>query len=271
MICAKDAPRYESPREKGSSLPEKINVLAVIQARMCSTRLPGKILFDLAGKPVLRHVIERLSRCEKVGKIVVATTVLPEDDIVFKSALEWGTDCVRGSSQDVLSRFDLAAKTYPCDAVMRVTSDCPLIDPWLCDDIIDFYNKIGSLYVTNAGPNSSTRTFPRGLDCEVFSSGLLAEANERATEDYEREHVTPYMYWKNSNISYYKDNADHSNLRWTLDTPEDYELIKLLYSEIYRPGKPFSWREALDAQLSHPEWIGINSEVKQKQVRQNIV
>jgi spore coat polysaccharide biosynthesis protein SpsF len=261
----------KDPRERGFGLPDKTNVLAVIQARMGSTRLPGKIMLDLMGKPVLRHVVDRISLCAGVGRVVVATTTLPEDDAVFRAALGWGVGCVRGSSQDVLSRFALAAKTYPSDAVMRVTSDCPLIDPWLCDDIIDFYNKIGSLYATNAGPNSSTRTFPRGLDCEVFSSGLLTEANERATEDYEREHVTPYMYWKNSNISYYKDSVDHSYLRWTLDTPEDYELIKLLYSEIYRPGKPFSWREALDAQLSRPEWIGINSEVKQKQVRQNIV
>jgi spore coat polysaccharide biosynthesis protein SpsF len=255
---------------------------------MGSTRLPGKVMLDLCGKPVLWHVADRLRHAKLVDRIVVATTDLPEDDIIYESALEWGVDCARGSSTDVLSRYFAAAEAFPCEAVARVTSDCPLIDPGVCDEVIGFYwrGNGGCQYVSNSGADLANRSYPRGLDCEVFSAGLLAEAHRNAAKGYEREHVTPYMYWNNASVHYYKYAEDLSGLRWTLDTPEDYELISLIYKELYRQAgssaaaggagnygagadgsPPFSWLDALAVYDAHPEWAAINSNVEQKQIQ----
>ena len=269
----------------------RVRTAAIVQARMGSTRLPGKVMLDLCGRPVLWHVVGRLRRAKAIDRIVVATTDLPEDDIIYNSALEWGVDCSRGSSTDVLGRYFGAAEEFPCDAVVRVKSDCPLIDPGLCDDIIRFFWRGGYRYVTNAGGDPTNRTYPRGLDCEVFCRGLLAEAHRNASCAHEREHVTPYMYWKNSSVYFYKNAEDHSWLRWTLDTPEDYELISLLFNHLNKNGAgggtasagvgsptgpevgpfasaaPFTWRDALAACDAHPEWAAINAHVEQKAVK----
>lgn len=233
---------------------------------MGSTRLPGKVMLDLCGKPVIWHVIDRLRRSKMINNIVVATTDLPEDTQIYEVVRSWGVNVFRGSSDNVLSRYYHAAKAYPCDTVIRVTSDCPLIDPGICDKIISFYHSHTYLYVSNSGADMKNRTYPRGLDCEVFSFDLLEEARNNATEPYEREHVTPYMYWKNESVHYYKNEVDYSHLRWTLDTPEDYELISYIYKILYDEDKLFTWQDVLAAYTLHPDWHDLNEMIKQKDI-----
>lgn len=167
---------------------------AIIQARMGSTRLPGKILKDLMGKTVLQHVIERVQQAKNIDEIIIATTTLAQDDVVADEALKCGANYFRGSENDVLARYYGAAKENNVDIVVRITSDCPLIDPFVTDEIIRYF-KQDNMYdiVTNAGSDLSKRTFPRGLDTEVFSFQSLERAYQQADKDYQHEHVTPYI------------------------------------------------------------------------------
>lgn len=243
-----------------------MKVVAIIQARMGSTRLPGKVMMKIKGKTVLDHVIERVRQSNEIDDIVIATTIKNQDDAIVEELERLGAKYYRGSEDDVLSRYYYAAVENKADVVVRITSDCPLIDPKVMDEIISFYKKNEYVYVANAGPDSTQRTFPRGLDTEVFSSKQLKIAHDEAKEKYQREHVTPFIYENNNKIFYYKNNVDYSKYRWTLDTPEDFELITLVYEELYKEKHNFYLNEIIELFERKSELFSINAHIEQKKL-----
>lgn len=240
---------------------------AIIQARMGSTRLPGKILKDLMGKTVLRHVIERVQQAHSIDEIIIATTMLDQDDAVAHEAVKCGVKYFRGSEEDVLARYYLAAKETDADTVVRITSDCPLIDPLVTDEIVNFFNE-KQVYdiVTNASSDLSKRTYPRGLDTEVFTFDVLEQAFKKADKPYQREHVTPYIYENSSEIYYYRNQSDYSMYRWTLDTEKDFALIKEIYGHLYKGTHDFYLSDILKLFEEYPELLNINSHIEQKKL-----
>lgn len=241
---------------------------AIVQARFGSTRLPGKIFKDICGKPVLWHVVNRLSHSKLLDKIIVATTILPEDDVVEKFCTENNILFSRGSSEDVLSRYYEAAKKFEAEIVIRITSDCPVIDPQILDTMIEEFTAASKTKNIDYMSNSIQRTFPRGLDVEIFTFDVLEKIFNEAVQTYEREHVTPYIYqhpeiFKIKNFAGEKDYSFH---RWTVDTPADYELIKKIYDELYDPEKIFLFSDILKLFEQQPDLININQHIKQKRL-----
>jgi len=240
---------------------------AIIQARMGSTRLPGKVMKDLLGKPVLWHDIQRIKQSELIDEIIIATTTKKQDQVIYEKALEWGVKAFRGSEEDVLKRYYDAAAENGVDTVVRITSDCPLIDPQVIDEIITYYNDNNYTLVTNAGSNLENRTYPRGFDTEVFSFNVLEEAFNKAEERYQREHVTPFIYENYDDIYYYKNDKDLSNYRLTLDTKEDYELIKAVYDKLYKGKHNFYLNEIIELLDNNKELLKLNEKIKQKKLK----
>lgn len=241
------------------------NKVVIVQARIGSTRLPGKIFKPLAGKPMLWHVVNRLSYSKVIDKIIIATTTLPEDDQVEKFCCENNISFYRGSSNDVLSRYYEAAKLYEADFIIRVTSDCPVIDPFIIDSmLLNFINEVHIDYLSN----SIQRTFPRGLDAEIFTFSALEKTFNEAKLDYEHEHVTPYIYHNPDRfiIKNFANEVDLSFNRWTVDTIEDLKLIEEIYNSLYQKDKIFSFNEILQLIKTRPELAKINQDIKQKKL-----
>ncbi|MBV1820136.1 cytidylyltransferase domain-containing protein [Clostridium cochlearium] len=244
-----------------------MKIVCIVQARVGSTRLPGKVLKKICGKTVLEHDIDRLRRIKNIDEIIIATTTLERDNAITKECEKLGVKCFRGSEEDVLSRYYCAAKENNADVVVRVTSDCPLIDPEVSENIIQFYldNKDKYDYVSN----TIERTYPRGLDTEVFSFRVLEKAFKESKLQRDREHVTPYI-WDNSNIFKlycYKNNVDYSELRWTLDTKEDFKLINKIYKYMYTyKCNCFCMKDILNLYDKYPMLVKINRGVEQKKL-----
>lgn len=243
-----------------------MKIIIISQARMTSTRLPGKVLKEVLGKSLLEYHIERLLQVELADKLVIATTTNDTDQPIVELCEKLGVAYYRGSEEDVLSRYYEAAAQFGADVVIRVTSDCPLIDPGVVDKVIGMYidNRDTYDYVSNA----LKRTYPRGLDTEVFSMATLEKAYKEAREQPEREHVTPYVYrhpelFRLANCG---GSADYSQHRWTVDTPEDFELIRLILEELYPVNERFTWLDVLELLSKHSEWVEINAGVEQKEV-----
>ena len=216
-----------------------MKTLVVVQARMGSTRLPGKVLADLGGRPLLTFLLERLAVLP--WERVVATSALDRDDAVATAAADAGVEVVRGPEQDVLARFALALQTYTPDVVVRLTADCPLTDPALVRAAVDQQRTTGADYVSN----TVERTFPDGLDVEVVRAPVLAQAAAEATDQFDREHVTPFVYRHPERFTHevLRNDDDLSAERWTVDTPEDLEFVR---SVVDRLGSgPFGWRDVL--------------------------
>ena len=243
-----------------------MKTVIIVQARMTSTRLPGKVLKEVLGKPLLAYQLERLRRVKLADEIVLATTTNQTDDVLASFAAKEEIRCYRGDEQDVLDRYYQAAILAEADVIIRVTSDCPLIEPAIIDEVSQvYYETPGGDYVSNA----LSRTYPRGLDVECFSFKVLEIAWKNANKAYEREHVTPYLYQQDVFIKKeVKAEADYSGYRWTVDTQEDYELVRLLLEELYRIQPYFSWREVLSVLEKHPEWKLINAEIEQKKLEE---
>jgi spore coat polysaccharide biosynthesis protein SpsF len=241
-------------------------VTIIIQARIGSTRLPNKIFKPLAGKPVVWHVLNRLSFTKQIDKIIIATTTLQEDDRVEEFCATNKISFYRGSSDDVLSRYYEAAKKFNTEIIIRITSDCPVIDPAILDKMIQEYIDSNKIQKLDYLSNSIVRTFPRGLDVEIFSFEALEKTFLEAKQNYEHEHVTPYIYQHPEifNIKNYASGIDFSFHRWTVDTEEDYQLISKIYDELYRPGKIFLFEDILRLFERKPELLSINQNVKQK-------
>lgn len=242
------------------------SVVAIIQARMGSARLPGKVMKDLYGKTVLAHDIERLKQAKKLDDIVVATTVDKKDDKIAIEAFECGVKVFRGSEEDVLNRYYHAARENFADIIVRITSDCPFVDPLIIDEMIDFFKSGSFDIVSNAGSDLSKRTYPRGLDVEIFTFASLEDAFKNAKKKYQKEHVTPYIYEHAKNCFYYKNNEDYSHHRWTLDTAEDWILVQKIYEKLYHGKHDFYLMEILYLMETNPELFEINIDVKQKEL-----
>lgn len=243
-----------------------MKTVVIIQARMGSTRLSGKVMKILIDKTVLAHDIERVNQSQLIDDIIIATTNSETDDIIVKEAERCGVKVFRGSENNVLSRYYYAAKENKADIVIRITSDCPLIDPVIIDKVIDFYKNNKYDIVTNAGIDISKRTFPRGLDVEIFSFDKLEEAFINAIEPYQLEHVTPYIY-EHGVIGNYINNVDYSKYRWTLDTDEDWTLINEIYRHLYHGKHNFYFEHVLRLMEKYPELSQINEHVEQKKVK----
>lgn len=240
---------------------------AIIQARMGSTRLSGKVMKKLQGKTVLSHVIERVKQSKYIKTIVIATTVNDSDKIIEREAHRCHVEVFRGSEEDVLSRYYNAAKEFELDLIIRITSDCPLIDPHIIDEMVKYYLGGQHGIVTNAGSDLKNRTYPRGLDTEIFSFEWLEKAYYNAKEKYQREHVTPYIYEYCENIYYYKDQENNANHRWTLDTKEDFYLIEEIYKRLYNGKHDFYISDILGVFVENPELIEINRHIEQKKLK----
>ncbi len=241
-------------------------IVAIIQARVGSTRLPGKVLLDLKGKTVLNHVVDRVKKSKYIDEVIVATTDLEQDDKIVDECKKIGCKYFRGSESDVLSRYYLCAKENKADIVIRITSDCPLIDHLVIDEMLGFYLKSNYRLVTNAG-DIHNRTYPRGLDTEIFDFNALENAYKNANKDYQKEHVTPYIYENEKDIYYYKNDIDYSKYRLTLDTKEDFELIKRIYDFLYIDSKDFYLDDILKVMITNKQLENINSHIKQKALK----
>ncbi len=221
----------------------ELKTVLITQARIGSTRLPGKVLMEINQTPLLKIHLDRLKKSKNIDKIIVATTDNVEDNIIDKLASEWGYEVFRGSENDVLDRFYKAVKDLNPLWVVRVTSDCPLIDPILVDKVIEVTQAESEDY----GSNAIDETFPDGQDVEVFKFTALENAWMNAKKESEREHVTPYIK-NNSNrkgenifsLLSYKNNIDYSKIRMTVDEPSDFELINKVITEL---GFNKSWLE----------------------------
>lgn len=242
-------------------------VVAIIQARMGSTRLPGKIMKKICDKTVLNHVIARVKQSKLIHEIVIATTDSEKDNLIVEEAKSCGVKYFRGSEDDVLSRYYFAAKENDANIVVRITSDCPLIDPFITDNIIQFYLENNYDVVTNGGSDLAQRTFPRGLDTEVFSFLELETAFNNATEKYQKEHVTPYIYEKTNSVYYFKSNVDYSDYRWTLDTEEDYKLISIIYDNLYTGTHDFYFENILKFIEKNKYLTKLNNHIQHKPVK----
>lgn len=235
----------------------------IIQARQGSTRLPGKVLSKVLGRSLLSYQIERLKRVATPSRLVVATTCQERDDSIVELCEQEGVECYRGSEENVLDRYFRAAKYYRASTVVRLTADCPLIDPAVVDWLAKayFHSAPRCHYARNRG-------LPRGMDVEIFSFESLAAAHQRAKHPEEKEHVTPFIYRHPSlfNTCYFDWTPPLPSWRWTVDTSEDWELIRLLIEYLY-PTKPhFTLADLAEAMITHPHWAEINSHVRQKEL-----
>lgn len=238
----------------------------IVQARMGSSRLPGKVLMKIQDKTILEHVFDRLKQCKKVDEIILATTLEESDNPIAGLNFE-NVNIFRGDEMNVLSRYYEAASLHHLDVVVRVTSDCPLIDPNLIDSMVEMLISSPDInFVSNAGQDPSQRTYPRGLDVEVFYFSDLKHAYETTQVPYHKEHVTPYLYENCDNIYYYLNDVDYSKYRLTLDTQEDYDAINRLYKYLYKGQHDFYLKEIVDCLEMHPEIAKINKEIKQKSI-----
>ena len=246
-------------------------IVAIIQARIGATRLPGKVMKELAGEPVLYHVVERTRRTTGLEKVIVATTIKPQDDVIENFCKRQDYDVFRGSSDDVLSRYYEAAKKVGADSVVRITADCPLIDPFVVAQCIEDFNNRDCDYLSNVEPGP--RTFPRGLDTEVFSFSALERAHAEAKSVAEREHVTPDM-WQNKggtfvvcNIAKAAPEYNRPQYRLTLDFQEDYDLLQNIYGRFYKSGTIISVPDVIRYLDEHPEIAAVNAFREKEQVK----
>lgn len=235
-----------------------------VQARMGSTRLPGKVLNHVLGKPLLLYLIERLRQSKEASNCVILTTTLPQDDVIVDFCKKHNQEYFRGDPEDVLDRYYQAAVLRKPDGIARITGDCPLIDPEIVDEIIKSFKKNSPKW--DMVSNTVIRTYPRGLDTEVFSFKALKTTFEKAKNVNEREHVTYFMYRhpESFNILNISCNTNESRHRWTVDTAEDFDLIKLIIENLYPKNPEFHMRDVLSLLKKHPDWQKINKHVKQK-------
>lgn len=221
-------------------------VLGILQARVGSTRLPGKVLRPILGLPMIIRQIERLSRVRRIDRLVLATSTDEADDGLAQLCEGHGVCCFRGSLNDVLDRFYQAAGEYVPEHVVRLTGDCPLIDPDLVDRVIACHVGEGNDYTSNTIPP----TYPDGLDVEVVRFRCLQEAWKEAVLPSEREHVTPFVYRRPDRykIGHVRNPVDLSSLRWTVDEPEDFDVVTAIYEALY-PGNPMFTTDDILAHL----------------------
>lgn len=258
----------------------------IIQARMSSTRLPSKVMLKLAGKEVLWHVVQRCKISKSVDKVIVATSTDSSDDKIYNFCKDNKIEVFRGDLLDVLKRYYDCAKAHNLDIIVRVTSDCPLIDSFIIDECVRLFRASkktpptppfkgggGTKYplLTKEGrgevdyvSNCLERIFPRGLDCEVFSFDILEKAFNQANTESEREHVTQYIVNNGASLPYHVPPEYQGDFRLTLDEEKDYELLKIIYDKYYKNGLVIDTKEVIKFLRENPDIANINKEVGQK-------
>lgn len=239
-------------------------IVAIVQARMGSSRLPGKVLKSIEGKPMLWHVVNRLKMSKLIDMVVVATSLSKKDDAVEDFCKECDFEVFRGSEEDVLDRYYQAAKVYEADVVVRITADCAVIDPKVTDHVISRYleSHDGCDFCSNV----LTRTYPNGLETEVIPFQVLESVWKKAEKKCHREHVTLYLvdHPEQFQLQNVKNNENLSYLRWTVDQEEDLELIRQIYKRLYSSKKIFYTEDILNILCNEPYLEKINRHVKQK-------
>ncbi len=234
-----------------------MKIVAIVQARLSSSRLPKKVMKPINGVPMIELLLSRLSKSNRVDEIVLATSEDPSNAPLVAHVRSLGYACEQGSEEDVLDRYVQAATVHDTDVVVRITGDCPLVDPELVDECIDTYFKTGAEYSNNMNPP----TYPDGLDVEVFTFNALEQANRESTRVSDHEHVTPYLResgkFRTSSIA---NHEDLSGLRWTVDEPEDFEVIEKVFSH-FHPQVDFGWEEVLELKNSKPELFEMNRHI----------
>lgn len=240
----------------------KKRVNAIIEARMGSTRLPGKTLMPILGRPSIALLIERLRIARKIDNIILATTTNSEDNTIEKFCRDSGVACFRGSSEDVLGRVYNAAKRFSTDVVVEVTGDCPLLDPWLIDECIDIFAGGGYDYLSNFIEQS----YPPGIDVQIFTFAALDEMNKKAKSDKFREHVTLYILkhpdkFRMRNVTAPAELA-YPDWHLELDEKKDYELIVKIYEKLYPENPRFTTADIIGLLKKNPGWLDINKDVK---------
>ncbi|MHB1392782.1 MAG: cytidylyltransferase domain-containing protein [Clostridia bacterium] len=235
-------------------------IVSIIQARVSSTRLPNKVMMDLSGEPVLFRVVERVKKSRLISKVIVATGQGTENDIIEELCKNKNIGIYRGSEDDVLDRYYHAARSLNLsanDGIVRITADCPLIDPEVIDKVVKAFLANNVDYAANTNPP----TYPDGLDVEVIGFAALEESWSKATLASEREHVVPYIkknkdIFRNINVN---NSMDLSYMRWTLDEFEDYLLIQSIYKYLYKENRVFLLKDILELTEEHPELMQINN------------
>jgi len=241
-------------------------ICATIEARMTSARLPGKVLLDAAGKPMLERMIERVKRVPSLDGVIVATTINPSDDPIVALAERAGVAVFRGSEEDVMSRVLGAAQTHGVDVIVELTGDCPVIDPALIERVIEAYHSSGVDYCSNI----LTRDYPIGMDTQVFGTHVLADAFSRTDHPSDREHVSLFIYRHPELYRLHNVPADPRHqlphLRLTLDTTEDLRLLRAIFEELLPIHSDFGLDEILDLLRRRPEMQRANAHVEHRWV-----
>lgn len=238
-------------------------ILAILQGRMSSTRLPDKAMRPILGQPMFLRQVERIRRSRMIDKLVLATSVDPSDDILERVCAENGIVCFRGSLNDCLDRFYQAARPFAPEHIVRLTADCPLTDPSVIDDVIKFHLDGGFDYTSNC----LEPTFPDGLDVEVFKAACLEEAWKEAVQQSQREHVTLFIHQqpKRFKLGSFKNDVDLSGLRWTVDELADFELVTTFYESLYPNNLNFNSNDILRFLEGRPELRTYNTRHKRNE------
>jgi spore coat polysaccharide biosynthesis protein SpsF len=243
-----------------------VRTVCTIEARMTSSRLPGKVLLEAAGKPLLEHMVERLRRVRALDEIVIATTEEASSDPIVALAERLGIGCFRGSEEDVLARVLGAAQAHEAELIVETTGDCPLIDPGVIDTVIARFHDGEVDYCSN----TLERTYPRGMDVQAFPAAVLAEVATLTDDPADREHVSLYIYEHPERYrlrSVVFDRPETAELRLTVDTPEDYALIAAIFEELYPRDPGFDLDAILTLLAARPDLAALNREIRQKPVR----
>jgi spore coat polysaccharide biosynthesis protein SpsF len=260
-----------------------VNKVAIIQARMSSSRLPGKVLLDIAGKMMIQRVIERTRRAHSLDSVTIATTTDKSDDPIAAFAVSMNIPYTRGSLHGVLDRYRCAAQAHNADVIVRITADCPTIDPALVDQAVETLLKGGYDFVANRLPPPFPRTFPIGLDVEVCTFAALERAWLQADQPFQHEHVMPFIYEgvrlntqhstldtgispHGFKIALLNHTPDYGSQRWTVDTPEDLEFVRKIF-ELLKDKNDFTWYDVLAIVQAHPELAEINAQVRHKTMK----
>lgn len=235
-------------------------ILGILQARVASTRLPKKVLKEILGEPMLWRQIERLQRSKTLDTLVVATSLDPSDDEIEVLCRKRGVLCRRGSLEDVLDRFYQVVREFQPHHIVRLTGDCPLCDPSLMDQVVQFHLEGKYDYTTNTWE----LTYPDGLDVEVVCAPAFERAYQEAKLKSEREHVTSFIYShpERFRIGNFKGSTDLSRHRWTVDEAADFEFVKRVYEKLYPENPQFSCHDILKLLKVHPEWVHLNAHIK---------
>jgi len=236
----------------------KIKVVAAVQARMSSTRLPGKVMKEILGRPIIWHIVNRLKQAKLVNQVIIATTNTSEDRVIADFAKDNEIDCYAGSEDDIVDRLYQAARQAKADALVRITADCPLVDPAIVDRITKLFLDGRGKYdfVSNTRPP----TYPDGLDTEVFSFIALEKIWQEVTNKFKREWIVT-NFWEHPetyHLGNITNDKDLSALRWTVDYPDDFEFVREIYERLFKPDKVFLMQDILDLLKKNPELLKIN-------------